>query len=33
MLRRQGCDYVQGFLFSKPIAAEKFAPFFASRLK
>jgi diguanylate cyclase (GGDEF)-like protein len=33
MLRRQGCDYVQGFFFSKPIAAEKFAPFFASRLK
>jgi diguanylate cyclase (GGDEF)-like protein len=33
MLRRQGCDYVQGFLFSRPIAAEEFTPFFASRLK
>ncbi len=33
VLRRQGCDHVQGFLFSRPIAAEKFTPFFASRLK
>ena len=28
ILRQQGCDYVQGFLFSRPIAAEEFAPFF-----
>jgi len=28
MLRRQGCDYIQGFLFSKPVPAEKFPLFF-----
>jgi diguanylate cyclase (GGDEF)-like protein len=28
LLRGQGCDYVQGFLFSKPLAAEEFVPFF-----
>ncbi len=28
VLRRQGCDYVQGFLFSRPVAADEFVPFF-----
>jgi EAL domain-containing protein (putative c-di-GMP-specific phosphodiesterase class I) len=28
VLRRQGCDYVQGFLFSRPVAAEEFVPLF-----
>ena len=27
-LRGQGCDHVQSFLFSKPLAAEEFVPFF-----
>jgi diguanylate cyclase (GGDEF)-like protein len=33
MLRRKGCDYIQGFLFSKPVSAEKFALFFEPLLK
>ena len=33
LLRGQGCDYVQGFLFSKPLAAEEFVPFFEPLLK
>ncbi len=33
VLRRQGCDYVQGFLFSRPLAAEAFVPFFDPLLK
>jgi diguanylate cyclase (GGDEF)-like protein len=33
MLRQQGCDIVQGFLFSKPLAAEEFVPFFEPLLK
>ncbi|MBW2466123.1 MAG: EAL domain-containing protein, partial [Deltaproteobacteria bacterium] len=33
ILRQQGCDYVQGFLFSKPLTAEEFAPFFEPLLK
>jgi diguanylate cyclase (GGDEF)-like protein len=33
VLRRQGCDHVQGFLFSQPLAAEDFLPFFAPPLK
>jgi len=33
VLRQQGCDYVQGFLFSRPIAAEEFVPFFDPLLK
>ena len=33
VLRQQGCDIVQGFLFSKPIAAEEFVPFFEPLLK
>ena len=32
LLRGQGCDYVQGFLFSKPLAAEEFVPFFETLL-
>ena len=27
VLRRPGCDYVQGFLFSKPVSAEEFSLF------
>jgi diguanylate cyclase (GGDEF)-like protein len=33
VLRQQGCDIVQGFLFSKPLAAEEFVPFFEPLLK
>ena len=33
LLRQQGCDYIQGFLFSKPVAAEEFASFFELLLK
>lgn len=33
VLRQQGCDYVQGFLFSRPLAAEEFVPFFEPLLK
>ncbi len=33
VLHEQGCDYVQGFLFSKPLAAEEFVPFFEPLLK
>jgi diguanylate cyclase (GGDEF)-like protein len=33
VLREQGCDYVQGFLFSRPIAAEEFVPFFDTLLQ
>ena len=33
LLRQQGCDYVQGFFFSKPVAAEEFTPFFESLLE
>ncbi|MFC1837544.1 EAL domain-containing protein [Thermodesulfobacteriota bacterium] len=33
VLRQQGCDHVQGFLFSKPIAADEFVPFFEPLLK
>jgi len=33
VLRQQGCDIVQGFLFSKPLAAEEFLPFFEPLLK
>ena len=33
VLRQQGCDYVQGFLFSRPLAAEEFVPFFDPLLK
>jgi EAL domain-containing protein (putative c-di-GMP-specific phosphodiesterase class I) len=33
MLRQQGCNYIQGFLFSKPVPAEKFPLFFDPLLK
>jgi diguanylate cyclase (GGDEF)-like protein len=33
LLRKQGCDVVQGFLFSRPISAEEFVPFFEPLLK
>jgi len=33
VLRQQGCDCVQGFLFSRPLAAEEFVPFFDPLLK
>ena len=33
MLRQQGCDYIQGFLISKPVSAEKFPLFFEPLLK
>ena len=33
LLRQQGCDYVQGFLFSKPVAAEEFTHFFEPLFK
>ena len=33
VLRQQGCDYVQGFLFSRPLAVEEFIPFFDPLLK
>jgi EAL domain-containing protein (putative c-di-GMP-specific phosphodiesterase class I) len=33
VLRKQGCDIVQGFLFSRPISAEEFVPFFERLLK
>ena len=33
VLRKQGCDIVQGFLFSRPISAEEFVPFFEPLLK
>ena len=28
ILRKQGCDYVQGYFFSKPLSAKEFVPFF-----
>ena len=33
LLRKQGCDIVQGFLFSRPLSAEEFVPFFEPLLK
>jgi diguanylate cyclase (GGDEF)-like protein len=33
VLRKQGCDIVQGFLFSRPISAAEFVPFFEPLLK
>ena len=33
VLRQQGCDYVQGFLFSRPLPSEEFATFFETLLK
>jgi diguanylate cyclase (GGDEF)-like protein len=33
VLRRQGCDYFQGFLFSRPLAAEEIAPLFDPQRK
>ncbi len=33
ILREQGCDYVQGYFFSKPISAKEFVPFFEPLLK
>jgi hypothetical protein len=32
-LRGQECDYVQSFLFSRPLAAEEFVPFFEPLLQ
>lgn len=33
ILRKQGCDYVQGYFFSKPLSAREFVPFFDPVLK
>ena len=33
ILRKQGCDFVQGYLFSKPLAAREFVPFFEPVLR
>lgn len=33
ILRGQGCDFVQGYLFSKPLPAKEFVPFFAPLLR
>lgn len=33
ILRDQGCDYVQGYFFSKPLSAREFVPFFEPLLR
>ena len=33
ILREQGCDYVQGYFFSKPLPASEFVPFFEPLLR
>ena len=33
ILRKQECDYVQGYFFSKPLSAKEFVPFFEPILK
>jgi diguanylate cyclase (GGDEF)-like protein len=33
ILREQGCDFVQGYFFSKPVSAKEFVPFFEPLLR